>query len=297
MRHVWPGTFVAKCDLKHYSQFHERIQHVSKAVKTGGINGMIEHETATPQKLIPPQFNFFIVERGPNGSEQNFLDSIFALRYEVYCKERCFLASEDYPEQQEEDIYDPYSIHMGGMHNSGQMVVTARLILPSEKGFPLMEHCQLFPEYQHVIDPDHLAKHPAAEISRLAMSKSFRRRKGDGDYGASTDPDPPTGPAGALLRRQQPAVVIGIFKVIYHTSKRRGITHWFAAMEKSLLRLLHRFSIDFVPIGPELDYYGPVTPYVADIAEMEKAVFTNFPALYDEMMEGLEPELIPNLKR
>jgi N-acyl amino acid synthase of PEP-CTERM/exosortase system len=251
--------------------------------------------------LIPSQFKFFIIDHGAKEPSGDYLDSIFALRYEVYCKERSFLAPDDYPEKQEEDIYDPYSIHLAGVHQSGQTVATSRLILPSEKGFPLLEHCKLFPEYEYLVDPERLIREPTAEISRLAISKSFRRRKDDGDYGASVAQDPqvsdnPLHEVG-LSRRQQPEIIIGIFRLIYQASKRNGITHWLAAMEKSLFRLLQRFRLDFNPIGPELDYYGPVAPYFADINDIDTGLFKNNPSLLDALTHGLEPELMPMVLR
>jgi hypothetical protein len=64
-------------------------------------------------------------------------------------------------------------------------------------------------------------------------------------------------------------------------------------MEKSLLRLLRRYNIGFTPIGPELDYYGPVIPYIAAITDIEEAVFRNCPEMFVEFMRGLEPNLLP----
>ncbi len=46
-------------------------------------------------------------------------------------------------------------------------------------------------------------------------------------------------------------------------------------------------------MGPEVDYYGPVTPYVARIADLEAEVFAHRPELLREMADGLEPELMP----
>ena len=39
-------------------------------------------------------------------------------------------------------------------------------------------------------------------------------------------------------------------------------------MEKPLARSLSRMGFDFNPIGPETDYYGPVTPFMADLEEI-----------------------------
>ena len=55
---------------------------------------------------------------------------------------------------------------------------------------------------------------------------------------------------------------------MYMKSKEMGITHWYAAMEQHLTDSLRKFSFAFNAIGPEHDYYGPVTPYLGEIAEL-----------------------------
>ena len=60
------------------------------------------------------------------------------------------------------------------------------------------------------------------------------------------------------------------------------------------MRLLSRFRFTFTPIGPEADYYGPVTPYIADIAAIERQVFEEMPEFFAEFIDGLEPEFIPD---
>jgi hypothetical protein len=49
----------------------------------------------------------------------------------------------------------------------------------------------------------------------------------------------------------------------------------------------------FCPIGPEVDFWGLVSPYLADIRELEKGVYSKFPQFLEYFMTGLEPELQP----
>ncbi len=258
------------------------------------------HELAPAAAPKPWHFDFAEID-----SPERLSDS-FALRYEVYCSERNFLNPERYPTKQEIDQYDNHAVHLGGINQDGVMIGTVRLVLPSSIGFPLFEHCELFPEYQYLADKK--AQQTAAEISRLAISKHYRRRKNDGLYGLAYTNDfdnvrsgESSGQSQTIdqvpYRRSKPEIILGLYKALYQASKRQGVTHWFAAMEKTLIRLLHRFNFDFTPIGPELDYYGPVVPYIASVAEVEEAVFKNCPELFAEFMTGLEPELIPPYAR
>jgi len=59
-------------------------------------------------------------------------------------------------------------------------------------------------------------------------------------------------------------------------------------MEKGLWRLLYKQGLSFECIGDEVDYRGPVKPYLAVIENMEKEVRENFPKFYDYFCNGVE---------
>ena len=224
-----------------------------------------------------------------------YLSGSYALRYDVYCQEQNFLDASNYPDGLEIDEFDKTSLHVGSVNRSGVLVGTLRLVKSSPLSFPFMENCEIFDEYKHLCDPENPDIVKAAELSRLAVSKTYRRRKGDGLYGLVSQPDNPSEEDEArIFRSRRPEIVLGLYKAMYQQSKRQGINIWFAAMEKTLLRLLSRFRFTFTPIGPEVDYYGPVTPYFADIEAIERQVFENMPELFAEFVDGLEPEFIPD---
>lgn len=253
-----------------------------------------KHEVAKSEADCQSHFDFSVID------DATYLRDSYALRYEVYCHERGFLAPENYPAKLETDSYDDRAIHVGGINKEGMLAGTVRLVLPSAQGFPLLEHCKLFQKYQYLVDPKKSAQMSLAEISRLAVSKSYRRRQNDGLYDLASEEDdtvPIRLENEVMHRRHKPEIIFGLYRTMYQASKRRGITHWFAAMEKPLLRLLHRYSFDFKPIGPELDYYGPVTPYFAEIAEIEKSVHRRHPELLADFVRGLEPELVPEIAK
>ena len=58
---------------------------------------------------------------------------------------------------------------------------------------------------------------------------------------------------------------------MYAYSRKNGIRHWYAVMERPLARSLLRLNFAFKAIGPQTDYYGPVMPYLADIRELGSA--------------------------
>lgn len=207
-----------------------------------------------------------------------------ALRYQVYCHEANFLNPDDYPDGIERDRYDEHSCHFVVTRRvGGDVVATMRLVLPECGTFPLDEHCTLIPEKLIGIPRDKLA-----EISRLAMSKKHRRdpthydrrrdrRKSSEDTGNSFDAN----------------LIFELYRLMYQQSKRTGIEYWLAAMGRPLERLLSRCSLKFTQIGPEVDYYGPVTPYLGVIADIEKHLAQANPRLFSHMLQGLEAEYIP----
>src|SRR5665647_10971 len=251
----------------------------------------MQRHKAVNSEAPPSHFNFCIID-----DTQYLMDS-YALRYDVYCNEQHFLPPEDYPSQLEIDAFDNSAIHVGAINLEGVLIGTLRLVLPSARGFPLFEHCELFNTYKD------FANSPlpsTAEISRLAVSKSYRRRTNDGLYDLASQEDavPSTGNEDeAMHRRHKPEITLGLYKAMYQVSKRRGITHWFAAMEETLLRLLYRYRSAFNPIGPQVDYYGPVTPYLAEITHIEAGIRQRCPEMFAEFVQGLGLELVPAIMR
>lgn len=227
----------------------------------------------------PPRsasFNFVCIDDGP------FLVAGYALRYRVFCEELGFLPREAYADGLERDSFDDHAWHVGAIDRAGAVVGTARLVGPSPLGLPLFDRCRVEPAARAAFETQ-----CAAEVSRLAIDPRYRRRRGDGRYGLDTGD-------GGERRGARPEIVLGLYRAMYQLSKRHGISHWYAAMERALLRNLARFGVRFLPIGPEADYHGPVVPCAVAIADMEASVFARDPALGRAFVSGLEPRHRPN---
>jgi N-acyl amino acid synthase of PEP-CTERM/exosortase system len=263
------------------------------------ISGKWRMEMETRPELLPVDakgrshmrhhFESILIDKIPH-----LLRDSYRLRYDVYCLERNFLKAHDYPDCLEKDAFDPYSLHLGAINLHGELVGTVRLVRPSSAGLPMYHACRLFPdELRRISQIENLA-----EISRLAISRRYDRRRGDGTFalgGAESYGAHPHKDAGRDDKRGNPPVVVSLYKTLYQAGKRRGITHVLAATEKSLHRLLTAFNFPFKPIGPEVDYFGPVTPYILDIAELEAILIKKSPSLLDEFLNGLEMEFRPKL--
>ena len=108
-------------------------------------------------------------------------EEVFRLRYQVYVVETGFERAEDFPDGLERDAYDSRSDHHLLRHRrTGLYAATARMILPSpddpERPYPMEAHCSLYAG-AGITDPQrrlHLG-----EVSRFAVSKTFKRRLGE----------------------------------------------------------------------------------------------------------------------
>lgn len=212
---------------------------------------------------------YFVLEMHGPASSHSDLAELYALRYQIYCLERQFLNAFDYPDGLESDADDSRSAHFAARNVNGEVVGTARLVMSGGgEPFPFEAHCPAFPAFEP--PPCEFA----AEVSRLAVSKTYRRRKGDTHYGvneAEIKKRPMTAEPGFREKRVNvPLLVLGLYREMYRYSCENGIRYWYAAMEKPLVRVLAHYGFEFTPIGPEQDYYGPVTTYLGDIGKIER---------------------------
>lgn len=184
------------------------------------------------------------------------LDRVFRFRHQVFCRELRFWDPADYPDGREHDEYDRKAIHYAMYDAAGDIASSLRLIVRGP--YPLESHCELY------ADAPDLALLAVAEISRVAVASRYRRHKGPAAERGQT---PVELGHGAGDRRAE--LVVGLYKAMLLDSHELGLTHWMAAMERSLYRVLRGLGCEFVPMGPEVDYSGPVRPYIADIRRLQ----------------------------
>lgn len=220
-------------------------------------------------------FEFRQVDASPD-----WMEEAFKLRYQVYCLERDFLAASDYPSEMESDEFDSHSEHFSAYDRMEQIAGSVRLVRHSEHlGYPFQAHCPVYPDV--TLPPDGEAE----EISRLVVSKNYRRRREDNWIGINEeDVQPP--PDIAAKRGGHPIIVLGLYRAMFAYSRANGVRYWYAAMERSLARLLGRYGFDFTQIGPQVDYYGPVAVYLADLRALEARVSAENPTLFKWFCES-----------
>ena len=221
-------------------------------------------------------------------------ETVFKLRYQVYCVETRFEDESAFPDDMESDAYDDKSSHTLLRHRAtGWWAGTVRLVLPSPNIFPVEISCgDVFsPKKRGTIA---LPRSSAAEVSRFAVSKEFRRRHKEylSPAGISEDTNfdrrvysvPDTTEESRREksdsdRRTQdderkvvPHITLGLIQGLVRMSVNSEVTHWAAAMEPTLLRLLTRLGIYFQHVGDTVDYHGKRQPCIANLDNLLQTV-------------------------
>ncbi len=210
--------------------------------------------------------------------DKGLMERLYSLRFKVYCHERGFFDEENYPTEIEFDEYDGQSVHFAALDkDDGEVVGTLRMILPGKHRLPIEKYCP----YIKVNDDIQMGK-KFAEISRLVISKDLRRRKHDGHYYEAQEKDITGMDAnGREYRRLATPMTFGLYREMYWECKKIGVSHWYTLTERSLWRLLRKHGLLFECVGDEVDYCGPVKPYLASITNIEKELNERYPKFFE----------------
>lgn len=203
---------------------------------------------------------------------KQLLNEVLKLRYRVYYRECKFLKDQNHSHMFESDKYDSYAVHFAASNQQG-VIGTLRLVFDSPYGFPFEEPCR----GKLYIDTNKSFRKEAAEISRLMISKSFRRAPA-GDRGLPDRFENKRSYSGLELfvLRIKP-IALGMYRAMYLETKSRGIKYWFALMEEPLQALLNMYGFKFTRIGEDVDLCGRVAPYIASVKNIEKSLREQFP--------------------
>lgn len=218
------------------------------------------------------------------------VNEVFEVRYQVYCIDRPFEDPNCFADKREHDEYDPRSAHALIRHRmTRDSVAAVRLVMagdsPELADFPMEAPCV------HRMDQaaqDAFARarrEQVAEISRMAVSREFRRRLNENESISGTSDfvcyeDSENG------KRAMPYISLGIFSAILQMSVKNDITHWIAMMEPSLLRLLKRFGVEFDYVGPVMEYHGRRRPAFTEAASLLEGIRKRRPDVWALVTEG-----------
>lgn len=258
--------------------------HTGFALQTDTVN----KKNQQTQEDVSTIFNSVFNVQLANSPE--LINEVFEVRYQVYCIDRPFEDPRCFADKREHDSYDPRSAHALIRHRmTGDSVAAVRLVMagdtPEQADFPMEGRCvhRMDQEAQEAIAETRRDR--IAEISRMAVSREFRRRLNEG-RSVSGISEPAYYSDSEIGRRALPYISLGLFAAILQMSVKHGITHWMAVMEPAQLRLLKRFGVEFDHVGPLMEYHGHRRPAFTEAASLLEGIRQRRPDVWSLITDG-----------
>lgn len=214
----------------------------------------------------------------------------YRIRHEVYCRELGF--EQVRPDGLEADAFDEQSVHcLVQSVSTGTYVGCARLVmldpeLPLTR-LPLEIACENTLD-RSIVDPLALDRSRIAEISRLAVIGSYRRRRGEQDKPISISEDD----FGTEKQPRQPYLALAVYLGLIALARHYGITTLFVLTEPRLATNLSRLGVQVERIGSGVEHRGiriPSRMSVDGIIDgMNFIVRALFEVISREVREGLD---------
>ncbi len=216
-------------------------------------------------------------------------DEVFRIRHEVYCQELRF--EPERADRREWDEYDAHSLHclLRTSQSPHQPVGCTRLVLtnPDDRGQPLpFERTCAATLDRSIIDPARLPRERIAEVSRLAVRASYRRRRNENASPMALSEED----FGSVTRPRFPYVPIGLYLGAIALAARNGIDTIFVLTEPRLASHFAKLGVDVRRIGGPVEHRGTRVPSMMDvqsiIANMRFLVRPMWRVVRDEIERG-----------
>jgi len=208
--------------------------------------------------------DFFKIEIARTKEQKS---KVYGIRYRVYCNEFGYEPIDEFPDKEEKDEYDDFSIHCLIIHKkSGHPAACVRLV-PAFDGqhkatlLPLELHCEESIDHEY-INNLHLDRETVCEISRLAIDCLFRRRTGEKltRFGEVQGLD-----FSKQEQRTFSLIAVAALLAAAALTEINGKPNAFSLMEPFLPRMMKRSGINFIKAGTDTDYKGVRAPYFIQI--------------------------------
>jgi len=205
-------------------------------------------------------------------------NEVFGIRHRVYCEELGFEPAR--PDRREKDEYDAHSVHLliRSVVDDGY-IGCARLVLarPGDPYYPMpFERACGTALDRNLIDPTRVRRSAVAEVSRLAVLKSFRRRRGE----ASTADAVAQMSFGTEDRPRFPYIQVGLFLGAVALAQRFEIETLFMLTEPRLATHLAKLGIRVRPVGTPVEQRGTRVPAMVHVRELPSGLRAHVRPLY-----------------
>jgi N-acyl amino acid synthase of PEP-CTERM/exosortase system len=193
-------------------------------------------------------------------SEEDRNDT-FRVRHDVYCSDLHWEAER--PDGMETDAYDAHSIHCLIRTNDERRarVGCLRLVIPDPVDpaslLPLEIGCAETID-RTLLDPTNLDRRRIAEVSRLAITNNYRRRKEEqGEPGTIQPRD-----FGTADQPRFPFIPVGLYLAGFAVAEVLKLDHLLVLTEPRLAQHFNRIGFDIRQIGGPVEHRGVRVPSV-----------------------------------
>lgn len=216
----------------------------------------------------------------------------YRIRHSVYCEDLKYEKLRQ--DQLESDEYDTHALHLL-IRNTQQnrFIGCVRIITPPTDGsdwlLPFEKTCANTLN-RSIIDPAKLPRKQIAEVSRLAVISSFRRRKGEANSPVSlTEDDFDHSPAPRF-----PYIPLGLYYGAVELARLHDIKLLFILTEERLASHFNKLGIKIEFIGTPTKHRGVRFPSMVDVSETVLSIRPIIRPLYQTIAEDIKAGLEGN---
>lgn len=190
----------------------------------------------------------------------------YRIRHSVYCEDLQFEFSR--PDGFETDEYDAHSLHLliSSVHND-TFIGCTRIIRPpsdgSDRCLPFEKAC-IHTLDRSIIDPSQLPSNKIAEVSRLAIIGSFRRRKGETKNSLSISEED----FGNEPVPRFPYISLGLYYGTIEFARIHNIEILFMLTEERLANHFNKLGSKLEFIGGPVEHHGVRFPSMIVVSHL-----------------------------
>jgi N-acyl amino acid synthase of PEP-CTERM/exosortase system len=211
----------------------------------------------------------------------------YRIRHAVYCEELGYEPVR--PDGLETDEYDAQASHcllQGVAHP--RYVGCIRIVSPRredpQRPLPFELLCGATLD-RTVVDPARLPRERIAEVSRLAVIRQYRRRRGEA---ARPGGDIDENDFGTPERPRFPYIPVGLYLGMLAQARRQGIETLFVLTEPRLASHLSRLGVRLTRIGAPVEHRGMRVPSMLRVNEVIDGFGAFVRPLYDVIAGEIE---------
>lgn len=237
---------------------------------------------------IADHFCQFLTPQVANNDELKH--AAFRIRHTVYCEELAF----ENPNSRGEEIdeFDQESMITLIKHiNSNTLTSCVRLVTCQKNNtqLPIEKLCATALKNKQ-LHPNNFNRNDIGEISRLAVTPDFRRRKADQFQSSNT---------GGLSShnvdpseiRCFPFIAISLYMSAAAMAKYKNIEHIYVMVEPRLAHSMQSLGVHFIPLGDPINFHGIRAPFYIKPANFIKDLSKGFKKLYRAIEQDIYQQL------